>query len=266
LLFLQKQLLDDLYVRYNRREIAQEDPVRFLYSYDDARDREIVGLVASSLALGNIRQILASVASAVRQMKPSPAHFLDHASHHDLRQAFAGFKHRFIKGEEVSSMLAGAKRVIGEWGSLGACFAAHLRSDEATILPALVPFVNELRSASNGRQNRLLPLPEKGSACKRLNLFLRWMVRRDEVDLGVWDNIRPAQLIIPLDTHVHRISRMLRLTRRKQADMRTALEITAAFRKIVPDDPVRYDFALAHLGIGGGENLNMFLSYARGRR
>jgi len=260
------QELDDLYARYNRREVAHEDPVHFLYAYDDPCDREIVGLVASSLALGNIKQIIGSVQSVLQHMGASPARFLKRSSREKLQQMFAGFQHRFIRGNELASMLFGAECIIQKRGSLHACFSANMKADDETVLPALSAFAKEVNAATHEQPNRLLPSPEKGSACKRLNLFLRWMVRRDSVDPGGWDNVSPAKLIIPLDTHIHRICRALGLTRRKQATMNTALEITAAFREIVPEDPIRYDFALTHLGIDGGPNLRLFLKRREGCR
>lgn len=256
---LNRHALDALYARYNRREMIQSDPVQFVYWYEDRRDREIAGLVASSLALGNIRQILASVRFVLQRMKPSPLRYLDPLSREELQRTFAGFRHRFITGDELASMLFGAKCMIERCGSLHACFSANLRASDDTILPALSAFVKALGSASNGQRNRLLPPPEKGSACKRLHLFLRWMVRRDSVDPGGWEDVPAAQLIVPLDTHIHRICHVLGLTKRRQANMHTALEVTSAFREIIPEDPVRYDFALAHLGIDGGKNLDLFL-------
>jgi len=254
-----RALLDDLYARYNRREMTAKDPVRFLHDYPKLQDREIVGLIASSLALGNVRQIVESVESVHCRIKPSPAAFLERTSGTQLEKTFAGFKHRFLTGRELAWMLMGVKCVVEKWGSLRGCFHAGLRAEDETILPALSAFLKELSAAHGGQPNRLLPPPEKGSACKRLNLFLRWMVRHDNVDPGGWVDVPQAKLIMPLDTHIPRICRALDMTKRKQANLRTALEITAAFRRIVPEDPVRYDFALAHLGIDGGENLNLFL-------
>jgi uncharacterized protein (TIGR02757 family) len=114
--------------------------------------------------------------------------------------------------------------------------------------------------SSVGDCGRLLADPRDKSACKRLNLYLRWMVRRDDVDPGGWEGVRPAQLVVPLDVHMHRIGRALGLTQRQQADCRTALEVTEAFRKISPEDPVKYDFALTRLGIRDDTNLDAFLA------
>ena len=251
-------MLDALYARYNRREFVHPDPLEFLYDYEDVRDREIVGLVASSLAYGRVAQILKSISSILKRM-PSPSEFLRHTSRESLFTIFKDFKHRFTTGEELSAMLFGIKCVIDRHGSLYTCFATYLNDDDETIFPALSAFARELATAANGRRNSLLPSPAKGSACKRLHLFLRWMVRRDDVDPGGWDNIPTSKLIVPLDTHMYRICRALKLTQRKQADACTAAEITTAFRAIASADPVKYDFALTRLGIRAETDLRAFL-------
>ena len=264
-------VLDELRARYNRREFVHPDPLEFLYGFGDVRDREIVGLVASSLAYGRVKQILRSVARVLERM-PSPAKFLHDTPEEGLFDAFADFRHRVTSGETLARMLLGAKRVIHEHGSLEACFRAGLRDADETVLPALSTFVDELVRAAGACPAHLLPMPAKGSTCKRLQLYLRWMVRRDEVDPGGWEGVPPAKLIVPLDTHMFRMARRLGLTRRRQADARTALEVTAAFRAFAPDDPVRYDFALTRLGIRRDADLEGFLrasdmmtSSARGR-
>jgi len=240
--------LCELYDAYNRREYVHPDPLEFLYDYKELRDREIVGLIASSLAYGAVRQILKSVGSVLGRMD-SPYLFLKGSSKESLRETFKDFKHRFTTGEELSTMLYGIKKNVERYGSLQECFAQGFSSEQETVIPALSSFVDKLRSVFDGRPRSLLPSPDAGSACKRLNLFLRWMARRDQVDPGGWDNIPASRLIVPLDVHMHRISLQLGLTRRKQADLRAACEITAAFRGIEPDDPVRYDFVLTRLGI-----------------
>ncbi|MFH1538769.1 MAG: TIGR02757 family protein [bacterium] len=245
--------LFDLYERYNRREYVSPDPLQFLYDYGDVRDREVVGLVASSLAYGRVAQILKSVSKVLARMGPSPAGFLRDSQPKALRREFgeahsADFKHRFTTGEDLSAMLIGAKRAVENHGSLEACFAAGLREGDDTVLPALAHFVGEL-GLGNHKSNYLLPSPEKGSACKRLNLFLRWMARKDEVDPGGWDGVSPSRLIVPLDTHMHRCCLSMGLTERKQADLKTAVEITGVFKKISPEDPVKFDFSLTRLGI-----------------
>lgn len=238
-----------LYARYNRREYVHPDPLEFLYRYDDVRDREVAGMVASSLAYGRVEQILRSVAKVLDRMTERPARFLERASASRLRRTFAAFRHRFTTGEEMARLLYGVKRVIKRYGSLEACFAAGMDDTDDTVHPALAAFVDELSAGAGGRPESLLPDPGKGSACKRLHLFLRWMVRRDAVDPGGWEGVPPSKLVVPLDTHMFKMCRALGFTRRRRADARTALEVTAHFREFAPEDPVRYDFVLTRLGI-----------------
>ena len=253
--------LEELYARLNRREYVHPDPLEVLYDYEDPTDREVVGLVAASLAYGRVRSILNSVHRVLERM-PSPRRFVTETTAEEMRATFADFKHRFATGEQLAAMLLGIGSAIQRHGSLQACFRAGLRHEHESVVPALTAFVAELRLAAGGKDDHLLPRPERGSACKRLNLFLRWMVRRDAVDPGGWDGVPPAKLIVPLDVHMHRICRALGLTRREAADLRTAVEVTDAFKAFAPDDPVRYDFALTRLGIrpGPGADLDAFLA------
>ncbi|MCK4534498.1 MAG: DUF2400 family protein, partial [Syntrophobacterales bacterium] len=181
-----KETLEHLYQKYNRREFIHPDPLEFLYNYNELRDREIVGLIASSLAHGRVFQINKSVSIILDRMAPSPFDFLEVASMESLLSTFSSFKHRFTTGDEIAAMLFGMKNVIMKYGSLYACFKTGFINNGESILPAITDFVGELTSGFNCRNNSLLPLPSKGSACKRLNLFLRWMVRRDDVDPGGW--------------------------------------------------------------------------------
>ena len=259
---LRKTALDDLYRTYNRRCFVRPDPLQFLYAYPALRDREIAGLVASSLAYGRVSQILRSVSIALGVMGPSPFDFLMHASLSTLRAAFRGFRHRFSTGEDLASMLWAARHVIQHHGSLENAFVAGLRPEHETVLPALTAFVRALFSSGAGA-GFLLPQPEKGSACKRWHLYLRWMVRKDEVDPGGWNRVSPSRLIVPLDTHMHRMGLRLGGTARKQADARAALELTRAFLCIAPEDPVRYDFSLTRLGIRSDADLEGFFRRVR---
>ena len=181
------------------------------------------------------------------------------SSRAQIFRSFADFKHRFTTGEDVASMLLGAGRIIRQYGSLYECFISGLKNQAETVLPALSYFVGQLGSASREWKNSLLPSPWKGSACKRYNLYLRWMVRKDTVDPGGWNGVPLSKLIVPLDTHMHRICLSLGITSRKQADMRTATEITRAFKTWAPGDPVRYDFALTRLGIRRDADPKKFL-------
>lgn len=240
---------ETIYRQYNRKQYIHPDPLEFLFHYQCLCDREIAAVVASSLAYGNVKQILNSVSRVLEKMGPSPAKFLEQASPVSIGNTFKGFRHRFASDEQLTSLLLGLKYAVEQYGSLYGCFLSGLGPDDDTVLPALSGFVRAITGDGRYDAGHLVPLPERGSACKRLNLFLRWMVRKDEVDPGGWDNVPASKLIVPVDTHMHRISRKLGLTCRHQVDMRTALEITMAFRALVPEDPVRYDFSLTRLGI-----------------
>ena len=253
-----KEKLEALYLKYNRREFIHPDPLEFVHLYESAADREIVALVASSLAYGRVSQILKSVANVLSPMVPSPSIFVAESSLETFQNALYNVKHRFATGDHLASLLLGVKQVLNQYGSLHACFMAGMNNDD-TVLPALAHFAAKVTSCADGGVGHLVPSPDKGSACKRLNLFLRWMVRSDDVDPGDWKDVSASKLIIPLDTHMHRISLSLGLTKRKQANMGTAKEITEGFRQISPDDPVKYDFALTRLGMRGDEELSTFL-------
>lgn len=244
-----KLFFEAMFEQYHRPEFISPDPLELLYLYHNPSDREIVGLLASALAYGRVAQILKSVERVLNEMRPSPRKFLEKTGEASLREIFRGFKHRFTTDCELVELLLGIQDALRKYGSLQACFLAGLSDGDETTLPALVSFVREIGSHSCGRNNSLISLPERKSACKRLHLFLRWMVRSDDVDPGGWDSVAPAKLLVPLDTHMFRICAMLGMTSRSQADMRASEEITAGFRKIDPLDPVRYDFALTRLGI-----------------
>jgi uncharacterized protein (TIGR02757 family) len=254
-----RDALESLYRRYNRRKYIAPDPLQFVVHHADPADREIVALIAATLAYGNVASINNSIANALHRLGEAPARTVRDASPDRLRRTFADFRHRWTTGDELAAMLAGAGRVARHYGSLHACFRSALDPDHETVLHALAAFAHELRNGDARPKNSLLADPTRGSACKRLHLFLRWMVRHDDVDPGGWTGVPPARLIIPLDTHMHRISSALGLTTRRQANLATALDITRAFRRIAPDDPARYDFALTRLGIRADANLDAFL-------
>jgi len=244
-----KNKLDRIYQTYNRKAYLHPDPLEFLYNYENPADREIVGLIAASLAYGRVSQILKSVSCILKCLGPSPYRYVLTLSPETLKTDFSDFTHRFATGSHITALLIGIKQVMEEHGSLYTCFLKGVSENDNTVFPGLVYFVRNLTSNGKQKVGHLIPDPQRGSACKRLNLFLRWMVRRDRVDPGGWEEVPVSKLIIPLDTHMHRIGCFFGFTERKQADLRTAIEITEGFRDIRPEDPVRYDFALTRLGI-----------------
>lgn len=245
---LDKTWLEDLYNKFNHRSFVHPDPLEFLYVYSDPEEREIVGLIASSLAYGRVLQILKSVDWVLKKMLPSPRHYLLKADDKRIMEDMKGFKHRFTTDLEIYLFLSSIKKLLKEFGTIGECFKKSYKKDE-TVLPTLLGFLKRLRDGDCDSYNSLVPKPDGKCAYKRVNLYLRWMVRQDEVDPGGWDFIDPSMLIIPLDIHMYNISVYHELTRRKQADMKTALEITRNFKKIEPGDPVKYDFALTRENI-----------------
>ena len=234
------------------------DPVRFAHRFVDPAEVELAALVASSLAFGNVTTILAKGDELFERIGPGLA---ERASDRRfLRRRLSGFVHRLYRGDDLAALLVGARQVQLASGSLGA-FVASAYREEGSLRSAGSALVREIRRAGDfgsGGQGRsgdahLLPDPAGPSAAKRLQLFFRWMVRpADGVDLGLWRAIPPAALTIPLDVHIHRLARNLGLTARNDVSFRTAEEITRGLARIDPLDPVRFDFALCHLGMVGG--------------
>jgi uncharacterized protein (TIGR02757 family) len=255
-----KPYLDRLSSDFDHRFLAT-DPLAIVRRYADAGDREVAGLVASCLAYGNVTSIQRSVEDVLHRLGPAPADAVDGLSDEDLLLRLRGFRHRFTAGRDLAALLGAARRMRRRHGSIGEFFKAGYNRKAATLREALISFVDRAmeedlsrfyrRPPRAGRGIRfLLPSPREGSGCKRLNLYLRWMVRRDDgLDLGLWQGVLPRQLLVPVDTHVARIAAYIGLTRRRSASWKTTEEITASLRKLDPGDPVRYDFALCRLGI-----------------
>ena len=231
------------------------DPLAFAHCFTDPGDREVVAFLAASLAFGRVASIQASVARVLEAVGPSPAAFLETWDEKGI-PALRAFRHRWVSGNDVEDLLRMVKRARLEHGSLGTLFAAGDGGGEDFVAP-LSSFLGNLRGLSRRGSvpsrglKFLLPSPAGGSACKRQHLFLRWMVRTEGFDLGLWTGGRftPARLLLPMDTHVHRIATYLGLTRRKAADLAAAREATGWLRALNPGDPVAYDWALSRLGI-----------------
>ena len=248
--------LQVLYEKYNDRKFVHPDPLEFLYDYPQLKDREVAGLIAALLAYGRVAQILKSV-SKVLDFIGEPYNYLKNSEEKDIFRDFKFFKHRFTTGEDISSLLFSMKEIINEYGSLNDCFCKNFDKKNDTVLPALRIFIKKFGDKINNKYNSLLSIPDGSSAFKRFNLYLRWMIRKDNVDPGGWTGISASKLIIPLDVHMYRICCGLNFTQRKQADIKTALSITQNFRTFSPEDPVRFDFALTRLSMTKDEGLNI---------
>ncbi|MFZ7126045.1 MAG: TIGR02757 family protein [Desulfobacterales bacterium] len=254
-----KTELDRLYADYHHRRFVHPDPVEFVYAYPDPADRELVGLVAASLAYGRVARILSSVESVLGVLGASPRRRLMRMNRRELEQSLEGFVHRFATGMHVSALLWAVRRIIETSGSLNACFVDGMEPSAPTVHPACCSFVRRIRDAGGTASGHLLPDPAKGSACKRLHLYLRWMARCDEIDPGGWSNVPPSALLVPLDVHMHRAAAAMGMTRRKSSDLKTVLEVTDGFRTLAPEDPVRYDFVVTRLGIRSDLSMPAFI-------
>jgi uncharacterized protein (TIGR02757 family) len=246
--------LEALYDRFNRPEWIDPDPLAVAREYRGRADREVAALVAAALAFGGVKQIMASVRRALAPF-PRPYADLLAAQPKEIRRTCISFRHRYSGGEELAALLTGIRGVLEEHRSLGSLFARLNAPGEDDVVRGLTRFVRVLGAGSPLSRNYLLPDPARGSACKRLLLYLRWMVRSDAVDLGLWKGVDPALLVVPLDIHMHRVCTRLGFTQRRAADLRTAREVTGAFRMLRPDDPVRYDFCLTRASMHAPEAL-----------
>jgi uncharacterized protein (TIGR02757 family) len=244
-----KGALEKLYERYDWKRYVDPDPLVFLYDYPDVRDREIVGLIASSLAFGGVRQIMASVEKVLAPMGGSPRDFVMNTSSRKMSKIYEDFRHRWASEKDLVRMLEGVRDMIVKYDSLEMGFASGMKESDADIIPAMTRFAQEIVCAGSGAGVCLIPDPCRKSACKRLNLYLRWMVREDRVDPGGWKGVPASKLVVPLDIHMFRFASLLGLTERKQANLATAIEVTSEFARMSPEDPVKYDFALTRLGI-----------------
>lgn len=255
-----KPALDRLYLDFNRED-AVADPIQIVRRYPGAADREIAGFLAAGLAFGRVASVLASIEAVLAPMGPSPAAFVRRFDPRRDGEALRAVGHRWTTGADLVAVVWTLRRMLDEAGSIEAFFAGGVEPGAPDVTGALESFSTraravDLRPAYGRRPARpgawyFFSRPSSGGACKRLNLFLRWMVRRDEVDLGVWSAVAPARLVVPLDTHVVRVGRCLGLTTRRTPGWPMAAEITASLRRIDPEDPVRYDFSLCHLGMMG---------------
>ena len=240
-----------LYRLFNRPEWIGDDPVQWPRRVPAGPDRELAGLVAAALAFGQVRQIHRSVAAVMDPLGPTPSLALSAMSARETDRLYKEFRHRWIGPEDLIAFLGAIRWAFREHGSLGDHLASCLKDAQGDVRRGLAGWVRALKDRMDGRGGYLLPDPAGGGAAKRLHLFLRWMVRQDAVDPGGWTMLTPAQLLPPLDTHLHRLALRLGFTTRRQATARAVDDVASAFRILCPKDPVRYDFALTRVGIGG---------------
>jgi uncharacterized protein (TIGR02757 family) len=235
-------------------QFLEADPLAFVRRYDSPRDREIAAFVGSCFAIGRVESIRKAVGTVLERMGPSPHAFVSETDPRRFQTIYRDFVYRFFRGKDVAVLLSGLQKTLRLHGSLEASFLEGYRDTDPDVGQALSGFVRRLvrlsgRAGTGPGLRAFLSDPLAGSGCKRLCLFLRWVVRREYPDLGIWVSVSPAKLVIPLDTHVIRLAKKMELTRRVSPGWKMAVEITESLRSMDSSDPVRFDFALCHAGM-----------------
>lgn len=250
---LKKKL--DYHYRYFDKSKLSPDPLEFLHRYKNYHDIEISGIISSVFAYGNIKQIMSTLEKIHSIMNYNPYEFVRKYKVEKGKEVFTKITHRFYSSGDIVSLFNALNKIYSEYNSLQEFFIIEDDISEIEIKKLIASFskrilelLNDNHSVGHGIKF-MFPDPYKGSACKRMNLYLRWMIRKDSLDCGLWNRIPASKLIIPVDTHVAKICRNLKLTMLKNVSWKMAEEITANLKKFDPVDPVKYDFAICHIGM-----------------
>lgn len=255
-------LLPELLKRYRDRNFLETDPVFYVHQYPDEADREIVALISALLAFGNVKAVRASVGKVLNLMGSRPREFVLSFDPDRESSRFAGAGHRWVRGSDLALLCLWLREALKSRGSLKNCFLEHYQDADADVGPMLDRFSKKVldylppltRSRAGSRGFRyFFPSPQDGSPCKRLNMFLRWMVRPpDGIDLGLWPEIPASKLLIPLDVHVYRFARRYRLSPYKNPRWEVSSQVTEFLKILSPEDPVQFDFPICHHGMEVG--------------
>ncbi|MBK7106304.1 MAG: TIGR02757 family protein [Ignavibacteriae bacterium] len=249
-----KRKLEYHYKKFDANQIYP-DPIIFPRKFKRESDIEISAFISSIFAYGSVTQILNSLEIIHNLFGNSPTDFFLNFDSKNHKDFFKNFKHRFYSGNDVKKLFQIIKYILEEYESIKHLFLLYYFDQDKNIKNSLSFFsknlieISERISASTKGVKFMFPDPFSGSACKRMNLFLRWMVRKDEIDLGIWKAVNKKQLIIPVDTHIAKLSKELGLTKRKNVSWQMAEEITEKLKNFDQNDPVKYDFAICHIGI-----------------
>ena len=247
-----RDLLEHLHDKYNRPEFIEPDPISIPHSFSDRHDREVAGFMAATIAWGNRKAIVKSAARMMQYMDYSPADFVRNASASELAH-LQSYVHRTFNGQDFTDFVLAIRGITERWGGIGEFFEQNYVATQS-IPQVLSLFRKEFFSIEhNPHCEKHLSSIDKGAACKRLNMYLRWFVRHDDrgVDFGLWKKIPMSALYLPLDVHTGNMGRALGLLTRKQSDWKATDEITSSLREFCSDDPVRYDYSLFGAGIDG---------------
>jgi len=252
-----KQKLEYHYKAFDKSKL-EPDPLQFPHKYKKKNDIELIAFISSIFAYGNIKQIINTLNKITLILGEHPTNYLIEKNKAAIKRDLKGIVHRFFTNEDIINLLFLLKNIYSKPNSLENIFLSNYDPKAYNIKSALESFSKYMLKFSNnllGEENMtqgikfMFPLPLKGSVCKRMNLFLRWMVRKDELDLGLWREVDKSKLIIPVDTHIARICKKLKLTKKKNVNWNMAEEITNNLKKFDPKDPVKYDFAICHIGM-----------------
>ena len=252
-----KTVLESTYNLYHKPEYLQTDPLSCVHGFAKGQDIEIAGLIAAVLAYGRVEIIIRNVNSVLDRISHKPYEFTMNTSYREKLHILKDFKHRFNDARDMALLFESLARSIRDFGSLEGLFLSYSKGSSFSVRDGLDHFTRELKKTA-GKISKdvpstfgyLLPSPLSGSACKRLNMYLRWMVRKaDLIDFGIWSGVSPSILLVPVDTHLAKIGRQLEFTKRNSADWRMAEEITGGLRKYDRLDPVRFDFSLCRAGM-----------------
>lgn len=256
-----REPLERLYREFDYGARVTRDAIQFPLRYSDPRDRELVALLTSCLAYGRVDLFSRELEKLLGAMGPSPAAFMARFDPERDGHRFAAFRYRFNRPYDIVAFCVAARDLLARHGTLEKCFLSGDGDGRGPIGPALDRFARAFleadvrdcfprRRLSRGYRH-FFPRPTDGGPCKRFHLFLRWMVRRQPPDFGLWTSVAPARLLMPVDTHVENMSRAIGLTRRRSRTWRMAEEITARLAEVDPADPVKFDFALCHKRMSG---------------
>ncbi|EHM10746.1 TIGR02757 family protein [Thermanaerovibrio velox DSM 12556] len=238
--------LEETYRSYHLPELISPDPLEVVRAYPDPRDAEVAALICSAYAYGRVNQILKALRAIMTSLGPSP--------HEHLRagKAPSGVCHRFTSREDTCRFLNGIGELLRRYGSVkGAFMGEEPPSNREELIWALEGFALLLGDLTGLGNRFLMPLPSGGGACKRWFLMLRWLVRRDSVDLGLWSEIPASALLVPMDAHMFRFAKSFGLVKRSSPDLKAAKELTDRLMEVDPWDPVRFDFSITRRGILG---------------
>ena len=249
-----KNLLDRKFALYNHVDFIEQDPISIPHSFSKQQDIEIAGFFAAIFSWGSRKVIIQKSKELMKLMDNDPHHFIMHHTAKEIN-TFSAFKHRTFNGADLQFFIRFLKKHYAKNNSLESAFTKNITGRNFTLENALNGFYHYFFETSNptlpNRTRKHIAAPEKNSTCKRLNMYLRWMVRKDKagVDFGLWKKIRPADLICPMDVHVIRVAQELKLLQNEKANWKTACLLTNQLKKFDADDPVKYDFALFGMGV-----------------